>query len=50
VFGYGLGSLGLDSPMAVVVPENVGWWRVLERAGMRYEGPADIYGMKGLKK
>jgi hypothetical protein len=36
--------------MAVVVPENVGSWRVMEKAGMRYEGLADYYGMEGLKK
>ena len=50
VVAYGLGSIGLDSIMAVVVPENVGSWRVLERVGMRYEGLADTYGLKGLKK
>jgi RimJ/RimL family protein N-acetyltransferase len=36
--------------MAVVVPENVGSWRVMEKAGMRYEGLVDYYGMVGLKK
>jgi ribosomal-protein-alanine N-acetyltransferase len=50
VLGYGLGPLGLDSIMAVVVPENVGSWRVMEKIGMRYEGLADYYGLEGLKK
>jgi RimJ/RimL family protein N-acetyltransferase len=50
VLAHGLGSIGLDRIMAVVVPENVGSWRVLERVGMRYEGLADIYSLTGLKK
>jgi RimJ/RimL family protein N-acetyltransferase len=44
------GSIGLDSIMAVAVPGNVGSWRVMEKAGMRYERLADFYGLKGLKK
>jgi RimJ/RimL family protein N-acetyltransferase len=36
--------------MAVALPENVGSWRVMEKAGMRYEGIAAYYGMGGLKK
>jgi [ribosomal protein S5]-alanine N-acetyltransferase len=50
VLTHGLGSLGLDSIMAVVVPENVGSWRVMEKVGMRFQGLADYYGLKGLKK
>ena len=50
VVTYGLGPIGLESIMAVSVPENVGSWRVMEKVGMRYEGLADYYGMKGLKK
>jgi RimJ/RimL family protein N-acetyltransferase len=50
VLAHGLGSIGLDSIMAVAVPENVGSWRVMEKAGMRYERLADFYGLKGLKK
>jgi RimJ/RimL family protein N-acetyltransferase len=50
VVAHGLGPLGLESIMAVVVPENVGSWRVMEKIGMRYEGLADYYGLKGLKK
>jgi [ribosomal protein S5]-alanine N-acetyltransferase len=50
VLAHGLGPVGLDIIMAVVVPENVGSWRVMEKAGMRYEGLVDYYGMQGLKK
>jgi [ribosomal protein S5]-alanine N-acetyltransferase len=50
VLAHGFGSIGLDSIMAVVLPENVGSWRVMEKVGMRYEGLADYYGLKGLKK
>jgi RimJ/RimL family protein N-acetyltransferase len=50
VVAHGLGPVGLDTIMAVVVPENVGSWRLLERAGMHYEGLVDYYGMEGLKK
>jgi RimJ/RimL family protein N-acetyltransferase len=50
VLGHGLGPVGLDTIMAVVVPENVGSWRVMEKAGMRYAGLVDYFGMQGLKK
>jgi [ribosomal protein S5]-alanine N-acetyltransferase len=50
VLAHGLGPVGLEAIMAVVVPENVGSWRVMEKAGMRYEGLVDYYGMEGLKK
>jgi ribosomal-protein-alanine N-acetyltransferase len=50
VLAHGLGPVGLDTIMAVVVPENVGSWRVMEKAGMRYEGLVSYYGMEGLKK
>jgi RimJ/RimL family protein N-acetyltransferase len=50
VLAHGLGPIGLDSVMGVVLPENAGPWRVMEKAGMRYEGLADFYGMKGLKQ
>jgi RimJ/RimL family protein N-acetyltransferase len=36
--------------MAVALPDNVGSWRVMEKAGMRYEGTANYYGFEGLKK
>lgn len=50
VIAYGLGPVGLDRIMAVVVPENIGSWRVMEKAGMRYEGLVDYYGLEGVKK
>ena len=50
VLAHGLGPVGLDAIMAVVVPENVGSWRVMEKAGMHYEGLVDYYDMEGLKK
>jgi ribosomal-protein-alanine N-acetyltransferase len=50
VLAYGLGPLGLDCIIAVAMPENIGSWRVMEKAGMRYQGLADYYGLEGLKK
>ena len=50
VLSYGLGPAGLDCIVAVVVPENVGSWRVMEKAGMRYDGLVDYFGMPGLRK
>ena len=50
VIGHGLGPVSLAAIMAVVVPENIGSWRVMEKAGMRYQGLVDYYGMAGLKK
>jgi RimJ/RimL family protein N-acetyltransferase len=50
VLAYGFGALGFDRVFAVVVPENVGSWRVVEKAGMRFEGLATYYDMPGLKK
>jgi [ribosomal protein S5]-alanine N-acetyltransferase len=35
VLAHGLGPVRLDAIMAVVVPENVGSWRVMEKAAMR---------------
>ncbi len=50
VLAHGLGPLGLDRIMAVVMPENIGSWRVMEKAGMRYQGLASYFGLEGLKK
>jgi RimJ/RimL family protein N-acetyltransferase len=50
VLTHGLGPVGLDRIIAVVMPENVGSWRVMEKAGMRYQGLADYFGLEGLKK
>jgi RimJ/RimL family protein N-acetyltransferase len=50
VLAYGLEPVGLARVIALVVPENIGSWRVLEKIGMRYEGLADYHDMPGLKK
>ncbi len=50
VLAHGLGTVGLDRIMAVVVPENAGSWRILEKAAMRYAGLVNYYGLEGLKK
>jgi RimJ/RimL family protein N-acetyltransferase len=50
VLAHGLGPLGLDGIIAVAMPGNVGSWRVMEKAGMRYQGLADYFGLEGLKK
>jgi ribosomal-protein-alanine N-acetyltransferase len=50
VLAHGLGPVGLDRIMAVAMPENTGSWRVMEKAGMRYEGLASYYGLEGMKK
>ena len=50
VLAHALGPVGLDRVIGLVVPENVGSWRVLEKIGMRYEGLAGYFGLAGLKK
>jgi RimJ/RimL family protein N-acetyltransferase len=50
VLAHGLGPLGLERIIAVAMPDNTGSWRVMEKAGMRYQGLADYYGLEGLKK
>lgn len=50
VLAHALTAVGLEGVMAVALPENVGSWRVMEKAGMRYEGTASYYGLEGLKK
>jgi RimJ/RimL family protein N-acetyltransferase len=50
VLAYGLGPVGLDRVIAIVMPENVGSWRVMEKAGMRFVGTATYYGIAGLKQ
>jgi RimJ/RimL family protein N-acetyltransferase len=47
--GHGFGPIGLERIIAICFPENVGSWRVMEKAGMRYEGMASYYGLT-LKK
>ncbi len=48
--GHGLGGVRLERIIAICLPDNVGSWRVMEKAGMRYEGLASYYGLSGLKK
>jgi len=50
VLTHAFGLLGLDWVMAVAMPDNVGSWRVMEKAGMRYEGTGSYYGVDDLKK
>ena len=47
----GFGPLHFDAVIAVVFPENIGSWRIMEKAGMYYVGLTDeYYGLSGLKK
>ena len=50
VLAYGFGTAGLDSIIALVMPANVGSWRVAEKAGMRFVGTATYYDLPDLKK
>jgi RimJ/RimL family protein N-acetyltransferase len=50
VLTHTLGPVGLDRIMAVAMPENTGSWRVMEKAGMLYEGLVHYFGLQGLKK
>ena len=50
ILAHGLGPLGLSNIIAICVPANVGSWRIMEKAGMRYVGLASYYGLEGLKK
>lgn len=50
VLAHALTAVGLEGLMPVALPENVGSWRVMKKAGMRYEGGASYYGLEGLKK
>ncbi len=48
--GEGFGRVGLERIIAICFPENVGSWRVMEKAGMTYQTTASYYGLNGLKK
>lgn len=50
VLAQALGPVGLDHVIGIVMPENIASCRVLEKAGMRFEGFATYYGIEGLKK
>lgn len=49
VLAHGFNALGLERIIAICVAENTGSWRVMAKAGMRYVGTADSYGLTGLK-
>ena len=46
----GFGPLGLERIVAFALPPNVGSWRIMEKAGMRFDSTVDLYGLTGLKK
>lgn len=50
ILADGLDRVGLARIIAICVPENIGSWRIMEKAGMRYVGLASYYGLVGLKK
>jgi RimJ/RimL family protein N-acetyltransferase len=50
ILRQGLGPLELPRIIAICIPENVGSWRIMEKAGMRYVGVASYYGLEGLRK
>ena len=50
VLAHGLGPLGLERIVAVAMAENIGSWRVMEKAGMHYQGVVDYFGLNGLRK
>jgi RimJ/RimL family protein N-acetyltransferase len=47
---FGFSQAGLTEVMAVTEPSNIGSWRVMEKAGMRYSGTASYYGADDLRK
>ena len=47
---FGLQSAKLESVIALAIPANVGSWRVMEKAGMRFLGEASYFGLDGLRK
>lgn len=50
VIRYGFDRCGLEQIIAICFPENIGSWRIMEKAGMTYVGSASYYGLAGLKK
>jgi ribosomal-protein-alanine N-acetyltransferase len=50
VLRYGFEECGLDRIIAICFAENIGSWRIMEKAGMAYDGIASYYGLSGLKK
>ena len=43
---FGFGSLGLESIVGIVHPENAASQRVLEKLGMAYVNEAEYFGMR----
>ena len=50
VLAHGLETVGLERIIAVVMPANVASCRVVEKAGMKFEGTATYYGIQNLRK
>ena len=50
VLGYGLGPVGLDQVIAVIMPANNASCRVVEKAGMRFVGSATYYDLPDVRK
>jgi RimJ/RimL family protein N-acetyltransferase len=50
VLAHGLDTVCLERIIAIVMPGNIGSCRVVEKAGMRFEGTATYYGIPGLRK
>jgi len=50
VLHHAFGPVGLDRVIAIVMPANIGSCRVVEKAGMRFEGSATYYEIPGLRK
>jgi ribosomal-protein-alanine N-acetyltransferase len=46
---HALGTAGLDRVIAIVFPENIASCRVVEKAGMRYEGTATYFDLPDLR-
>lgn len=50
VLAYAFGPLGLESVIAFVVPANIGSWRVMEKAGMRFAETGTFINTSGVRK
>jgi RimJ/RimL family protein N-acetyltransferase len=49
VVRYGFETLGMERIIGLVLPENTGSIRVLEKVGMRYDGTIDYCGAQALR-
>lgn len=50
ILRYGFEMCGLEQIIAICFAENIGSWRIMEKAGMTYAGLASYYGLTDLKK